>query len=361
MTIELSKGKKVYIFHKISQLEVALSIRNLSTLLKSGIDISEALDIVAKQISDDELKEIYESVQKDVQSGITLADSMKKYPRAFSNIIVSIIGVGEQGATLEKNLLFLSDYLKKSYELKKKISGATTYPIIIMGLTMVEFAGVIYFILPKLDSLFSSFKNVPDFTKFILKLGEFIRNNGGLILIGAIVFIFIITKLLASPIGKKFRDFMALRMPVFKKINTAEILSTFSRTIGILLESGIPLQKALTIAEGTMINSFYANELRKITEEVKEGKNLADSLAASPKYFPISYTKMVEIGEQTGNLEDNLSYLYDLYTEELQDLSSNITTLIEPLLLIFIGVLIGGLALLIVTPIYQLTGSINEI
>lgn len=361
MTIQINKDKKIYLFHKISQLEIALSIRNLSSLLKSGIDIAEALEIVTNQINDAELKEIYLKIKDDVKSGVTLAEAMKKHPRAFSNVITSIIGVGEQGATLEKNLLFLSDYLKKAYELKKKIKGATTYPIIIIGLTMVEFAGVIYFILPKLETLFSSFKNVPEFTMFIMRMGAFLRNNAVLVIAAVIILILVIAKLLGTKAGKRFKDKVALKAPVFKKMNRDDVLATFSRTLGILLESGIPLQKALTIVQTTMLNSYYAEVVAKVTEEVKGGKNLADSLAAYPDYFPLSYTKMVEIGEQTGNLEDNLNYLYDLYTEELTDLSNNLATLIEPMLLIFIGVLIGGLALLIITPIYQLTGSINEI
>ncbi len=361
MTIQISKTKTIYLFHNYSQLEIALSIRNLSTLLKSGIDISEALGVVSNQIQDEKLKKVYESVQKDVQSGVTLAEAMKKFPDAFSTIITSIIDVGEQGATLENNLLFLSDYLKKNYELHKKIKGATTYPIIILFMTFIEFIGIIYFILPKLEALFSTFKNIPDFTKGILNLSAFIRENGVYLLIGGIIILIFINWALGTKPGKRFKDFVALRFPVFKKMNVADILSTFSRTLAILLESGIPLQKALVIAQATMLNSYYAHILGKVTEDVKAGKNLASSLAVYPKYFPESYRKMVEIGEETGNLEDNLTYLYDLYTEDLTEMSNNITTLIEPLLLIFIGVLIGGLALLIITPIYQLTGSINEV
>lgn len=361
MTIELSKGKKIYLFHKISDLDIALSIRNLSSMLKSGVSIVETLEILTKQVTDELLKETYEKVLKDIQSGVSLAESMKKYPKVFSSVITSIIEVGEQGGTLEKNLIFLADYLKKGYELKRKIKGATTYPLIIIGLTVVEMIGVIYFILPKLESLFSTFKNIPDFTRFILSMGEFIRQNGIYLLAGLIILFFAFKKFLGTKSGKKFKDRVALKMPVFKKMNIDNTLATFSRTIGILLESGIPLQRALAIAQNTMTNTVYMNLIAKISNDVKGGKNLADSLALYPQYFPINYTKMIEIGESTGNLEENLNYLYDLYTEEVMEMSNNLTTLIEPLLLIFIGCLIGGLALIIITPIYQLTGSINDL
>lgn len=359
MIIQINKEKNLYIFHKVSQLDIALSIRHLSIMLKSGLGIEEALVTIVNQVTDQKLKETYSAVLKDVQSGVTLAESMKKFPKIFRDIVVSIIDVGEQGATLETNMVFLADYLKKQFELNRKVKGATMYPMIVVALTIVEMLGVIYFVLPKLESLFTSFKNIPEMTKFILDAAAFVRNNGAIILVVLIILFLILQRFLQTKPGKKLKDKVALMIPVFKDLNKSSMLSSFSRTLGILLASGIPLQRALDISLNTMSNSEYVKVLARVNEEVKEGKNLADSLEAFPKYFPITYTKMIEIGERTGTLEENLNYLYDFYTEDVLEMSNNLATLIEPILLIFIGGMIGGLALLIITPIYQLTGSIN--
>jgi type IV pilus assembly protein PilC len=359
MTITLSKGKNIYLFHTVSPLEIALSIRYLSTMLKSGMGIEEAIRVVSKQVTDEKLRDVYEKILVDVQGGKSIAESMKKHSDVFSGLIISIIDVGEQGANLERNLIFLADYLKKSYELGRKIKGATTYPMIILGFTMVEMVGVVFFILPKLEDVFRSIANIPEFTKFVLDGAKFIRENWPPILVALIVVYFIFQRLMATPYGKRIQDQIAITIPVLSKVNKGTIISTFSRTLSMLLESGIPLQKSLTISQGILGNRIYQEIFQKVIKEVESGKNLADSLAKYPKFFPITYTKMIEVGEKTGNLEENLSYLYDFYTEEVIDMSNNLTTLLEPILLVFVGAMIGGLALLIITPIYQLTGSIN--
>ncbi len=359
MVIELGKGKNLYLFHKVSPIAIALSIRHLSTMLKSGLPIDDALDVLLNQLEDKKLLEVYTQVLSDVRSGTTLADSMKKHPEVFSEVIISLIQVGEEAGTLEKNLNFLTDYLKKNYELGRKINGATTYPVIIIFFTMIEMLGVVYFILPKIESVFAGLAEMPAFTRFVLDLAAFIRANGQYILLVLFIFYVIFSRFMASKLGKKIKDRLGLVTPVFKEINKKTILATFARTLGILLESGVPLQKAMLIAQNTIGNEVYAKALSKIAEDVKSGKNLADSLSGYPKLFPVTYVKMIETGEKTAGLEENLNYLYDFYTDEVIDMTNNLTTLLEPLLLIFVGAMIGGLALLIITPIYQLTGSIN--
>lgn len=359
MVIELSKTKKIFLFHSISPIDLALSIRHIVTMIKSGLPIDEAIGVISKQVEDPMLKDVYGQIYNDIHAGTTLADAMRKHKNVFQDITISVIEIGEQGGTLEKNLQFLSNYLKKQYELKRKIKGATTYPIIIFALTILEMLGVIYFILPRLESVFKGLADIPPFTKFLLDFSGFIRNNGPLVL-GVLIVIFIIIKrLLATGLGKRFKDYMSLRIPVFKEINKKTILSNFSRTLGILLESGVPFQRALEISSNTIGSLTYEKILRELSERTKDGSNLFTALSEHPKFFPPTFVKLIETGEQTGSLEENLNYLYDFYTEEVIDLSNNLTTLLEPLLLIFVGVMIGGLALLIITPIYQLTGSIN--
>ncbi|MFQ5492691.1 MAG: type II secretion system F family protein [Candidatus Dojkabacteria bacterium] len=359
MIIKISETKTLYLFHKVSPLDIALSIRHLSIMLKTGLAIEDAIQVLSEQTADDKLREIYTKMLKDVRSGMTMAESMQEHKKVFSKIIISIINVGEQGATLEKNLLFLADYLKKNYELQRKVKGALVYPIIVFGITVIEMLGVIFFILPKLESLFSAFENTSTFTITILGIAAFIRTNGLLLVIILITLGFTFSRFLGTKPGKRFSDWFQLKVPVLKKLNKNNIITSFSRTLGILLESGIPIEEAMKIASGTMGNGIYEKVLIKAYKNLKKGKDLADSLSKHPSLFPPTYVKMIEIGEQTGSLEDNLNYLYEFYAEEVQDMSNNLTTLLEPLLLIFIGIMIGLLALTIIAPIYQLTGTIR--
>lgn len=352
------KSGEIYLT-SVSPVAVALSIRHLSIMLKSGLALEAAIKILSEQTPDKRLKGAYMDILVDVQSGKTLAESMAQHTKIFSQVTVSIISIGEQGGTLEKNLVFLAEFLKKNYELQRKVKGALIYPAIVFSLTVVEMLGVMFFILPKLDTLFSSFKEIPAFTVFILNAAKFIRENALAIVVVLAVVVIALVLFLKTKAGKIFSDGLGIKFPIVKNLNKANILTTFSRTLGILLESGIPISKALRISSETIGNHFYAKALVAVHDKVKGGQNLAAALLEYPQYFPITYVKMIEVGESTGSLEENLDHLYDFYAEEVQEMSNNMTTLLEPLLLIFIGAMIGLLAILIIAPIYQLTGSLN--
>lgn len=354
-----SKGKGKQI-GRVNQLDVALSIRHISIMLKSGMALSEALGVVALQTSNPKLKRAYEAVLTDVQGGMTVAEAMKKHPKVFSHVITSVISVGEEGGTLEKNLIFLSDFLKKNHDLNKKVKGALVYPVIVFAITVIEMIGVLFFILPKLEDVFVSFEGIPPFTLFILNLSRFMRENIIFIIAGIVAVVVLFILFLRTKPGIIFKDNVMLKFPIIKELNKKHILTNFSRTLGILMGSGIPISSALEIAARTVENTIYTKILVEIHESVKAGNNLAASLTKYATYFPPTYTKMIEIGEETGTLEENLNFLYDFYAEEVTDMSNNLATLLEPLLLVFIGAMIGLLAIMIIGPIYQLTGSINN-
>jgi type IV pilus assembly protein PilC len=344
----------------VPTLDIVLSIRQISIILKSSLAIEDVLKSLTEQSFNPKLKRTYKLILADIQSGQSLSESMEKHPKVFSNIVISIIRAGEQGGMLEKNLVYLADYLKKDYELKKKVKGAMFYPIMVMGLTFVEAFGVIFFILPKLENLFSSFKNVPPFTKAMMSSTKYIRENVVMIGIILAVVLGLLIAFLKTKQGKIFKDNLALKMPILKKLTKHGILANFSRSLGILLDSGIPIMNALKISSDTVDNTVYSKILTDIHEQVKNGKSLTESLSRYPDYFPATFTKLIEVGERTGTLEENLMYLHEFYADDVEDMSNNLATLLEPFLLVFIGLMIGGLAILIIGPIYQLTGSINE-
>ena len=331
----------------------------MSALLKASIAISETVETLSDQSSDENLNKIYEYIHKKIGAGSTLAEAMGLFPKVFSETIVSVVRAGEQGGSLEKNLIFISDTIKKEYELKRKLKGAIIYPVIIIGLTVIEFVGMIFIILPKLETLFSSFPNIPPFTVFVLNMANAIRTNWLLILGGLLVFIVIIIVFLRTKAGKKFTSWLALNFPILKKLFISNILSSFSRTLSVLLMSGIPLSKSLEITVSTTGNYIYSKILKEVQANVQKGQNLSTSFAKHEKYFGKSFIKMVSVGESSGTLEESLMYLHEFYSDDVEEMSGNIVTFVEPLLLIFVGLIIGLLGVTILLPMYQLMGSIN--
>lgn len=358
--IQKKTGLKSEVYlSKVSDLDIALSIRHLSIMLKSGLSLSESIKVLSKQSEDARLRNAYADIYESLSTGNNLSTSMKKFPKIFSEMIVSIVTVGEEAAVLEKNLIFLADYLKKKYEFDKKVKSAMTYPMIIFGLTGVEMIGMIFFILPRMEALFSSFKNIPPFTKAILAGVAFIRTNI-LLIIGILVILVILNYLFfRTKLGKKIKDYVSIRFPVLGNVNRFKYLSNFSRTLGILLESGTSFSQSLSVASESIANTEYTTALEEVRRNVKGGNTLAKSLQEHPLLFPETYTKILEISESTGTLEENLKFLADYYSDEVTDLTENLATLLEPIMLILVAVMIGLLAITIIGPIYQLIGSIN--
>lgn len=359
MIIKLSPEKNLYIMHKVSLLDISTTVRHISIMLKTGLELEDALRIAFKQTDDLKLLEVAKYILEDVRSGTSLSESMEKHSDVFTDIVISIINVGEQGGRLEENLLFLSEYLKKAYLLKRKIRGAMIYPMIIFAIAFVEVIGIIFFFLPRLSSLYDMLEEPPKFTVFVISSAAFVRENIIVILIvGAALFAFI-TFLLRTKKGKRFKEWLSLNVPVFSTLNKKNILLTFSRTLSLLLQSGIAIQEALKITKDTIGNSYYTEILNIVYEKAKGGKNISQALSKYPKYFPLTYTSMIEVSEETGTLEENLTYLYDFYSEEVEEMTDNLTTLLEPFMLIIVAILIIFLAISIIAPLYQLTGSLN--
>lgn len=351
--VKQKKDKKVPI------LDVVLSIKHLSIMLKSSMAIEDTLKALVEQTANKNLKVVWLDVLTQLQGGKSLSESMEEHSRVFSHIIVSIIRAGEEGGTLEKNLSYLADYIKKDYELKKKVKSALFYPAFILCFTSFELIAFIFMIIPRLEPFFKSVKEVPAFTQMILTGSEFVRGN-----VIAIVAVLILGFLgmrfyFRTKPGIKSKDKIMLGLPIIKHLVINTILANFSRTLGILLESGIPITKALSICSETVGNHIYTNAIGDLKEKVKSGENLADSLAKHASLFPPTFSKLISVGEETGTLEANLLYLHEFYADEVNDMSSNLTTLLEPILLVFIGGMIGILAIALVVPIFQVTSSIG--
>jgi type IV pilus assembly protein PilC len=350
---------KLGFLESVPDLSVAMAIRHMSVMLRSGISLDNTIQIMTQQADNLILRKVFGALHVSIQKGISLASSMRRFPKVFSSIIVSIIEVGEQGGGLDENLLFLSDYLKKRNDLNKKINGALLYPLIVFFLTAVEMSGVIFFILPKLETLFLTFKNIPPYVVTIMLITRFIRLNWYWLLLGLFVLVLAVFLYSRTKAGKRSLSQLSLNFPVINKVFKLQILTAVARTIGVLMSNGIPLVRAIRITGETTSNVIYYEILAKVADDVEKGKSLAAALDENKKFFPETFIRLIELGESSGTLEENMRYLYGFYSEELQELTTNMAALIEPLLLVFIGSMIGLLAIIIVGPIYSLTSAIN--
>jgi type IV pilus assembly protein PilC len=356
-----SKKKKSGAIHLtgVSPADIEFSLRHMALMFKSGLSLTESLAVTVEQVTDERLQDTYAEILTEVQQGKSIADAMKAYPKIFTDVITSIVRVSEQTGTLETNLMFLAEYLKKSYELARKVKGALIYPIIVLSLTGGEMAGVVFFIIPKLEAMFASFENVPKFSLMVVNIAMLIRANILYVAGGFILFIIALLRFSKTKPGKRFMDKLAISFPIIRNLNRKNILASFSRTLGMLLETGIPISDAIRITGETTTNVFFSEAILEVYKEVKGGKNLADSMSVYEKYFPISFIRIIQAGEKTGTLEENLSYMYDSFSSEVEDMANNMVTLLEPIMLILAGCMIGLLAITIVAPIDQFTSSIN--
>lgn len=360
MVITISKGKNLYLFHKVPYIELSVTLRNLAIMLRTGLQLEDALRTTQNQATDGKLQETYGKLLNSAKAGIGLAQSMKDHADVFPQIVIAIITVGEQSGKLEENLLFLAEYLKKVYYLQKKIKGAMMYPFIILGIAFVEMLGIIFFFLPKLEGLYTSIKDPPKFTVMVISSAAYIRTHVPLVVgvvVGAIVIVNVFFK--TKP-GKKILEWLSLNFPVIKDLTKKNILLTFSRTMSLLLESGIAIQEALRIVKSSTSSPSYQKALEYIYNQSEKGNTVSHGMLRFPKLFPESYSKMIEVSEETGSLETNLTYLYEFYSDEVNELTNNLTALLEPIMLVFVAVIILGIAMVIIAPLYQLTGSISS-
>lgn len=348
--------------NKVSQLDVLLFTRHLATMVKSGIPISEALSTLSDQTKSPSFKKIINDIYDDVQNGQPLAKALSKHPSAFNQFYVSLIEISEDSGSMDENLEFMAKQLAKSYSLKKKIQTAMLYPTLIFVAATVMGGFISFFILPQLVDFFEAFDiELPITTRILLFIANAFKNYGIFIAAGFISFVVLFRILVKTSFVKPKWDAMLLKLPVFGGFVASSELAQFSRNFGVLIRSGVPITRSIEITANTLSNLKYKNDLVKIGSSLTKGKNISDTIEKGGyTEFPPLVSKMIGVGEKTGKLDESLLYLGDFYEEEIDNFSKNLTTILEPILLIGIGLVVGFVALSIITPIYELTGSIRR-
>ncbi|MEK7193638.1 MAG: type II secretion system F family protein [Patescibacteria group bacterium] len=345
--------------HLPIQEEINFS-RHLSIMIKAGLPIFEGLKIIRKQTGSRKLAKIIDKVIIEVANGQSLADALEQHGSMFSDFFVNVIRVGESSGSLASNLLYLSEELKKSKDLKGKIRSALIYPAVIMVATIGIASILVFYIFPKILPVFTSLRiKLPITTQILIAVSQFLTAYWPFVLIGVFAAV-ILTRLLFLLDGfKYFFQHFLFYVPVVSGLVMNINIANFSRVMGVLLKSGIRIVEALNITSKTFNNLVYRSVIVESAEKIKKGEQLGPSLGRHKEYFPPLFNSLIEIGENTGNLQENLFYLSDYYTDELDTSVRNLTTLIEPLLLLIMGLVVGFIALSIITPIYQVSSGIQ--
>ena len=353
---------QIQIFSRVNFLDKLLFTKHLSIMIKAGIPITEALATLIDQIKSKTFKNILSGVLSDIENGQSLAKSLKKFPKTFDQFHISLIEIGEESGTLEENLEFLAKQLAKDYALRKKIQGAMLYPALVFTATAIMGGFIALFILPKLVDFFSAFEiELPLTTKILLFFANTMKNYGLFLIGGLVFFLFISSLILRLPKIKPWWHKVILKFPLFGKMLTYNQLARFTRNLGTLIRSGVPVTKSLETTAATLSNLKFKADLIEINQSLAKGKNIGVALDQKKfSEFPPLVSKMISVGEKTGKLDETLLYLGDFYEEEIDNISKSLTTILEPILLIAIGLVVGFVALAIISPIYELTGSISR-
>lgn len=348
------------LFLSVSLQEKIIFARHLSIMVKAGMPILDAIKMLQKQTKSKSLKKILEHVADDVSNGQFMAVSLEKYRNIFGNLFINIIKVGESSGVLAENLLYLSDELQKKKELNKKVLGAMIYPIIILIATTGLVAMLTLFIFPKILPVFKSLgAQLPFATRVLIAISDFLKVYGLYTLGGTIIFLVLFYGSLKIQQIRYVWHWCILRIPIVGSLSRSVNMASFSRTLGILLRSGVKIVEALNITSETLSNLVYQRQLNTMSNNIQKGEQISKYLALHEFLFPPMLTNMVSVGENTGNLSETLIYLSDFYESEVNDLTKNLSSVLEPLLILIMGGIVAFVAIAIITPIYGLTQHIK--
>jgi type IV pilus assembly protein PilC len=343
---------------KVTQADVILFCRQFSTMIDAGLPIIQCLDILHQQQENKTFKKILKDIKDSVEGGQTFAEALKKYPAQFDDLFVNMVAAGEAGGILDTILQRLSTYLEKAARLKKRIKGAMTYPAITLVVAVIVVAVIMVFVIPVFEEMFTDFGSaLPAPTQIVVDLSRFVRDQI-LYMIGAVaIFAFAARRVLKTEKGRSLFDRYILNLPVFGLLLRRVAVAKFTRTMGTMLASGVAILDALDITAKTAGNKTVEAAIYKVRQGIAEGRTMSEPLAETG-VFPAMVCQMISVGESTGALDTMLVKIADFYDEEVDQAVENLTSAIEPVMMVFMGVVIGGLVVSMYLPIFKMAGAV---
>jgi len=344
---------------KVKENDVIIFARQFSTMIDAGLPIIQCLDILHSQQENKTFKNVMKTIKESVESGSTLADSLKKYPKYFDDLFVNMIAAGEAGGILDTILRRLAAYMEKMARLKRKVKGALTYPAVTMVIAVIVTAVILVFVIPVFQGMFADFgSELPVPTQFVINLSEFVQSYIFHLIVAIVLFVFAFRRFYRTKKGQALIDEMILKLPVFGLLIRKVAVSKFTRTMGTMLNSGVAILEALDIVAKTAGNKTIEKAIYSVRSAISEGRTMAEPLTESG-VFPSMVCQMIAVGESTGALDAMLTKIADFYDEEVDQAVENLTSLIEPFMLVFLGVVIGGLVISMYLPIFQMASVVS--
>ncbi len=337
--------------------DIVIFSRQFATMIDAGLPLVQCLDILASQQENPEFKKVLLDVKGSVEGGSTFADALRKHPKVFDELYVNLISAGEVGGILDTILNRLSGFLEKSEKLKGKIKSAMTYPTAVIVIAALVVSGLLIWVVPVFEDMFQSFgQALPAPTQMVVGMSNALK-SAWYIIIGVLVAAGIgINRTYKTPGGRWFMDKLFLKAPVLGDLIRKTAVARFTRTLGTMLTSGVPILEALEIVSKTAGNVIIEDAVMKARTSLSQGKTLAEPLLET-KVFPGMVTQMIAVGESTGALDTMLTKIADFYEEEVDQAVEALTSLIEPMLMAFLGVVVGGLVIALYLPIFQIAGA----
>ena len=344
---------------KVQQKDIILFARQFSTMIDAGLPIIQCLEILHTQQNNKTFKRMIKEIKEKVESGATLAEALKQFPKHFDDLFVNMIAAGEAGGILDAILRRLAAYMEKAAKLKSQVKGAMTYPIVTLIIAVIVLAVILVFVIPVFEEMFADFGGeLPLPTQIVVAASEMVKSKILYIIIALIIFGIALKKAYATEKGQDMVDDLVLKIPVFGELLRKVAVAKFTRTMGTMLASGVAILEALDIVAKTSGNRTIEKAIYDVRSGIAEGRTMADPLQESG-VFPAMVCQMIGVGESTGALDAMLEKIADFYDEEVDQAVENMTALIEPFMLAFLGTTIGGLVVAMYLPIFKMAGAIQ--
>jgi type IV pilus assembly protein PilC len=340
---------------RVKDKDIVVFTRQFATMIDAGLPLVQALDILSAQVENKVLSNTLQQVKTDVESGATYADALKKHPRVFTELYVNMVAAGEAGGILDTILNRLASYIEKAMKLKKKVKGAMVYPAVVTTVAVLVIAIIMIFVIPTFAKMFTTLGGtLPLPTQIVINLSNFIAGIGGLMVLIAIVAVIVsIVQVRRTEKGKHVIDKLLLKLPIFGPLLNKVAVAKFTRTLGTLVSSGVPILDGLEITAKTSGNKVIEYAIMDVRKGVVGGKTLAEPITKA-RVFPPMVTHMIAVGESTGALDAMLSKIADFYDDEVDAAVSNLTAMMEPLLMVFLGGAVGFIVISMYLPIFRL-------
>ncbi len=343
---------------KVTGKDIVVFTRQLSTMIDAGLPLVQSLEILAKQQENSTLKKVLTEIRMDVETGTTFADSMRKHPKIFDNLFANMIEAGETGGILDTILSRLAVFMEKSMELKKKIKGAMTYPVICLGIALLILVVILVFVIPVFEDMFATMDSaLPIPTQVVVSMSNFCKENFIWLVMGGFLIVYSIKKIYNTEMGRVKMDAMFLRAPIAGPLVRKVAVAKFTRTLGTMLQSGVPILDALQVVARTAGNKIIEAAVFRVADSIAEGRPIAEPLEESG-VFPNMVVQMINVGESVGALDSMLAKIADFYDGEVDQAVENLTAMIEPLMMVVLGGMIGGLVVAMYLPIFSMAGNI---